>query len=192
MKQSVTRLRGLRVGCKGNKQPPSPLGSRTTAVARLSHRNRISVAFDSSRRSESWTSSSRKGRKREADEGEVHHLHPRPQDRDHERKAWFNQNPKFPKFIKAKPHILLSIGSPPPPQPCDNPIGDHYLLKSIKNKINCNKYNLVLHGYPDLLFEKKSWITMNTGSFLFKNCQRQIFKDILQEAVNLRDSGIGE
>ncbi|MBA0563496.1 hypothetical protein Golob_008471 [Gossypium lobatum] len=33
------------------------------------------------------------------------------------------------------------------------------------------KYNLVIHGYPDLLFEQKSWIALNTGSFLFRNCQ---------------------
>ncbi|MCI31399.1 xyloglucan xylosyltransferase, partial [Trifolium medium] len=34
-----------------------------------------------------------------------------------------------------------------------------------------NDYNLVLHGYPDLLFEQNSWIAVNTGSFLFRNCQ---------------------
>jgi len=34
-----------------------------------------------------------------------------------------------------------------------------------------DEYNLVLHGYPDLLFEQKSWIAVNTGSFLFRNCQ---------------------
>uniref|UniRef100_A0A803MNJ0 Uncharacterized protein n=1 Tax=Chenopodium quinoa TaxID=63459 RepID=A0A803MNJ0_CHEQI len=130
-----------------------------------------------------------------------------------------------------KSQFLLVSGSPP--NPCDNPIGDHYLLKSIKNKIDycrlhgieivynmahldkdlsgywsklplirrlmlshpeiewiwwmdsdalftdmvfeipVSKYenhNLVIHGYPDLL-EKKSWIALNTGSVLFRNCQ---------------------
>ncbi|PHT88301.1 Xyloglucan 6-xylosyltransferase 1 [Capsicum annuum] len=127
---------------------------------------------------------------------------------------------------------MLVTGSPP--NPCDNAIGDHYLLKVIKNKIDyCrihgieivynlaqleremagywaklplirklmlshpemewiwwmdsdalftdmafeipfSKYkdhNLVIHGYPDLLFDQKSWIALNTGSFLIRNCQ---------------------
>ncbi|MCD7456972.1 putative xyloglucan 6-xylosyltransferase 3 [Datura stramonium] len=120
-----------------------------------------------------------------------------------------------------------------PPSPCDNSIGDYYLLKSIKNKIDycrihnieiaynmahldnqlsgywsklplirklmishpeiqwiwwmdsdamftdmvfeipLSKYdgkNLIIHGYPDLLNEK-SWVALNTGSFLLRNCQ---------------------
>ncbi|CAA6670393.1 unnamed protein product [Spirodela intermedia] len=31
--------------------------------------------------------------------------------------------------------------------------------------------NLVIHGYPDLVFEQHSWISLNTGSFLLRNCQ---------------------
>lgn len=148
------------------------------------------------------------------------------------RKIWLNQNPQFPNYVNGKARILLVTGSPP--SPCDNPIGDHYLLKAIKNKIDyCrihgieivynmahldkelagywaklplirrlmlshpevewiwwmdsdalftdmvfeiplskyNDYNLVIHGYPDLLFDQKSWIALNTGSFLFRNCQ---------------------
>ncbi|KAI9114176.1 hypothetical protein K1719_014826 [Acacia pycnantha] len=151
---------------------------------------------------------------------------------DAERKAWLDQNPEYPNYIIGKARILLLTSSPP--KPCDNPIGDHYLLKSIKNKVDyCrlhgieivynmahldkelagywaklpmirrlmlshlkvewiwlmdsdaffidmvfdlplskyDKYNLVLHGYPDLLFEQKSWIAVNTGSFLYRNCQ---------------------
>lgn len=149
-----------------------------------------------------------------------------------ERKVWLHQNPEFPNFVNGKARILLVTGSPP--NPCDNPIGDHYLLKSIKNKIDyCrihgieivynmahldkelagywaklplirrlmlshpevewiwwmdsdafftdmvfeiplskyDNYNLVVHGYPDLMFNQKSWIALNTGSFLFRNCQ---------------------
>ncbi|CAK7322819.1 unnamed protein product [Dovyalis caffra] len=151
---------------------------------------------------------------------------------DQERKVWLTQNPEFPNFVNDKPRILLLTGSPP--SPCDNPIGDHYLLKAIKNKIDyCrihgieivynmahldkelagywaklpmirrlmlshpeiewiwwmdsdamftdmvfeiplskyDKHNLVIHGYPDLLFEQKEWIALNTGSFLLRNCQ---------------------
>ncbi|KAJ8772979.1 hypothetical protein K2173_028156 [Erythroxylum novogranatense] len=152
---------------------------------------------------------------------------------DRERNVWLRQNPEFPShFANGKPRILLLSGSPP--NPCDNPIGDHYLLKAVKNKIDyCrihgieivynmahldkelagywaklpmirrlmlshpevewiwwmdsdamftdmvfeiplskySKHNLVIHGYPDLLFDQKSWIALNTGSFLFRNCQ---------------------
>ncbi|KAF9667736.1 hypothetical protein SADUNF_Sadunf15G0054500 [Salix dunnii] len=159
-------------------------------------------------------------------------LGPKISNWNEERKVWLSQNPEFPNFVNGKPRILLLTGSPP--SPCDNPIGDHYLLKAIKNKIDyCrihgieivynmahldkelagywaklpmirrlmlshpeiewiwwmdsdamftdmvfeiplskyDKHDLVIHGYPDLLFEQKSWIALNTGSFLFRNCQ---------------------
>lgn len=159
-------------------------------------------------------------------------LGPKISDWDQQREVWLSQNPEFPNFVRGKARILLVTGSPP--NPCDNPIGDHYLLKSVKNKIDyCrihgieivynmahldkelagywaklpllrrlmlshpevewiwwmdsdafftdmvfeiplakyDKYNLVVHGYPDLMFEQKSWIALNTGSFLFRNCQ---------------------
>ncbi|PSS07939.1 Xyloglucan 6-xylosyltransferase [Actinidia chinensis var. chinensis] len=159
-------------------------------------------------------------------------LGPKISNWDQERKIWLDQNPQFPNSVNGKSRILLVTGSPP--NPCDNPIGDHYLLKSIKNKIDyCrlheieivynmahlerelagywaklplirrlmlshpevewiwwmdsdalftdmvfelplskyNDYNMIIHGYPDLLFNQKSWIAVNTGSFLFRNCQ---------------------
>ncbi|KAI3833794.1 hypothetical protein MKX03_016826 [Papaver bracteatum] len=149
-----------------------------------------------------------------------------------ERKIWLDSHPEFPNFVNGKPRILLVTGSPP--KPCDNSIGDHYLLKSIKNKIDYCRlhgieivynmahldkelagywaklplirklmlshpevewiwwmdsdalftdmvfelplskyadYNMVIHGYPDLMFNQHSWIALNTGSFLFRNCQ---------------------
>ncbi|XP_010678459.2 probable xyloglucan 6-xylosyltransferase 5 [Beta vulgaris subsp. vulgaris] len=151
---------------------------------------------------------------------------------DTQRQMWLQQNPDFPSTIHGKGRVLLVTGSPP--NPCDNPIGDHYLLKGVKNKIDycrlhgieimynmahldkemsgywsklplirklmlshpevewiwwldsdalftdmvfeipLQKYqdhNLVIHGYPDLLYEQKSWIALNTGSFLLRNCQ---------------------
>ncbi|XAR65226.1 Xyloglucan 6-xylosyltransferase [Bertholletia excelsa] len=151
---------------------------------------------------------------------------------DEGRRKWFKRNPNFPNTINGKPRILLATGSQP--KPCDNSIGDHYLLKSIKNKIDyCRihgiemvynlayldaelseywaklplirrlmlshpevewvwwmdsdamftdmtfeipmpKYsghNLVIQGYPDLLFDQKSWIAVNTGNFLLRNSQ---------------------
>ncbi|XP_043725271.1 probable xyloglucan 6-xylosyltransferase 5 [Telopea speciosissima] len=159
-------------------------------------------------------------------------LGPKISDWDEQRKIWLQSNPQFPNYVNDKARILLVTGSPP--NPCDNAIGDHYLLKSTKNKIDyCRihgieiiynmahldkelagywaklplirrlmlshpevewiwwmdsdalftdmvfelplskyqKYNMVIHGYPDLLFEQKSWVALNTGSFLFRNCQ---------------------
>ncbi|XP_031492022.1 probable xyloglucan 6-xylosyltransferase 5 [Nymphaea colorata] len=159
-------------------------------------------------------------------------LGPKITDWDEQRKLWLAQNPEFPSYIDGKPRILLVTGSQP--NPCDNAIGDHYLLKAIKNKIDYCRlhrieivynmahldkelagywaklplirrlmlshpeiewiwwmdsdalftdmvfeipmhkykdYNFVLHGYEDLLFNQKSWIALNTGSFLFRNCQ---------------------
>ncbi|XP_047147165.1 probable xyloglucan 6-xylosyltransferase 5 [Vigna umbellata] len=175
-------------------------------------------------------------------------LGPKINNWDQERQNWLTQNPEYPNFIRGKPRILLLTGSPP--KPCDNPIGDHYLLKSIKNKIDyCrlhgieivynlahldvelagywaklpmirrlmlshpevewiwwmdsdafftdmvfelpmskyDAYNLVLHGYPDLLFDQKSWIAVNTGSFLFRNCQWSL--DLLDEWAPMGPKG---
>ncbi|KAG2303235.1 hypothetical protein Bca4012_062008 [Brassica carinata] len=159
-------------------------------------------------------------------------LGPKITDWDSQRKVWLNQNPGFPSIVNGKARILLLTGSPP--GPCDKPIGDYYLLKSVKNKIDyCRlhgieivynmahldeelsgywtklpmirrlmlshpevewiwwmdsdalftdilfeiplsryeKHNLVIHGYPDLLFNQKSWVALNTGVFLLRNCQ---------------------
>ncbi|CAM8924104.1 unnamed protein product [Rhodiola kirilowii] len=159
-------------------------------------------------------------------------LGPKIRNWDEERRSWMEKNPDFPNRVNGRDRMLLVTGSPP--KPCDNPIGDHYLLKAIKNKIDyCrihgieivynlahldkelagywaklplirklmlshpevewiwwmdsdalftdmvfeipvdkySQHNLIIHGYPDLLFEQKSWIALNTGSFLFRNCQ---------------------
>lgn len=148
------------------------------------------------------------------------------------RQKWLQENPAFSSYVNGKQRILLATGSQP--NPCDHPIGDHYLLKSIKNKIDycrvhriemvynmahldeemsgywaklplirrvmvshpefewiwwidsdafftdmafeipLSKYqghNMVVHGDPNLLFEEKSWVALNTGSFLLRNCQ---------------------
>jgi xyloglucan 6-xylosyltransferase len=175
-------------------------------------------------------------------------LGPKISDWDSERKAWLHQNPEFPSYVNGKPRMLLVTGSPP--KPCDNPIGDHYLLKAIKNKIDYCRlhgieivynlahldkelagywaklplirrlmlshpevewiwwmdsdalftdmvfeipvskydgYNLVIHGYPDLMFEQKSWIALNTGSFLFRNCQWSL--DLLDDWAPMGPKG---
>ncbi|CBI36830.3 unnamed protein product, partial [Vitis vinifera] len=68
-------------------------------------------------------------------------LGPKISDWDEQRSTWLEQNPNFPNFIGPnKPRVLLVTGSSP--KPCENPVGDHYLLKSIKNKIDYCR----LHG----------------------------------------------
>ncbi|XP_027178708.1 glycosyltransferase 6-like [Coffea eugenioides] len=33
------------------------------------------------------------------------------------------------------------------------------------------QHNLVVPGWPDMVYEKKSWVSLNTGSFFTRNCQ---------------------
>ncbi|XP_057772239.1 xyloglucan 6-xylosyltransferase 2-like [Salvia miltiorrhiza] len=62
-------------------------------------------------------------------------LGPKISDWDEQRSEWLKNNPDYPNFIgDNKPRVLLVTGSSP--KPCENPVGDHYLLKSIKNKID--------------------------------------------------------
>ncbi|XP_071721904.1 LOW QUALITY PROTEIN: xyloglucan 6-xylosyltransferase 2-like [Rutidosis leptorrhynchoides] len=65
-------------------------------------------------------------------------LGPRISDWDEQRAKWLKENPNF--IAPNKPRVLLVTGSSP--KPCENPVGDHYLLKSIKNKIDYCR----LHG----------------------------------------------
>lgn len=153
-------------------------------------------------------------------------------DWDEQRAAWFDQNPSMRTPPDGKPRIMLVTGSQP--TACENPVGDHYLLKAVKNKIDycrlhgikimynmahmdaemsgfwaklpllrklmlshpevewlwwmdsdamftdmlfelpIGKYrdhNLVLHGWDDLVYKKRNWIGLNTGSFLIRNNQ---------------------
>lgn len=159
-------------------------------------------------------------------------LGPKISDWDQQRQTWLQENPEFATSVNGKPRILLVTGSPP--KPCDNPVGDHYLLKSIKNKIDYCRlhdieifynmahldaemagywsklpllrklmlaqpevewiwwmdsdamftdmtfelpldkykdYNFVLHGWEEEIYNKRTWVGLNTGSFLLRNCQ---------------------
>ncbi|KAK9146933.1 hypothetical protein Sjap_006836 [Stephania japonica] len=69
------------------------------------------------------------------DPNQPYSLGPKISDWDQQRQQWLNENPNFPNFVAAnKPRVLLVTGSSP--KPCENPVGDHYLVKSIKNKID--------------------------------------------------------
>ncbi|PWZ19263.1 putative xyloglucan 6-xylosyltransferase 1 [Zea mays] len=62
-------------------------------------------------------------------------LGPKIFDWDEQRAAWHRRHPETPPFLNdIKPRVLLVTGSSP--KPCENPVGDHYLLKSIKNKMD--------------------------------------------------------
>ncbi|KAL0368235.1 UNVERIFIED_CONTAM: Xyloglucan 6-xylosyltransferase 2 [Sesamum calycinum] len=75
------------------------------------------------------------------DPSQPYSLGPKISDWDEQRVEWLKRNPDFPNFIaENKPRVLLVTGSSP--KPCENPVGDHYLLKSIKNKIDYCR----LHG----------------------------------------------
>ncbi|XP_010938345.1 xyloglucan 6-xylosyltransferase 2 [Elaeis guineensis] len=160
-------------------------------------------------------------------------LGPKISDWDEQRAAWLRRHPESPNFWGSnKPRVLLVTGSSP--KPCENPVGDHYLLKSIKNKIDYCRvhgieifynlalldaemagfwaklplirslllahpeveflwwmdsdamftdmafelpweryapFNLVMHGWNEMVYDDKNWIGLNTGSFLLRNCQ---------------------
>jgi xyloglucan 6-xylosyltransferase len=162
----------------------------------------------------------------------LYSLGPKISDWDDQRRSFLLENPGLTRSVNGKPHILLVTGSPP--KPCDNPMGDHYLLKSIKNKIDYCRvhhieifynlahldremsgywsklpllrklmlshpelewvwwvdsdamftdmvfelplekyegYNFVLHGWEKEVYEKRTWVGLNTGSLLIRNCQ---------------------
>ncbi|OAY66655.1 putative glycosyltransferase 2, partial [Ananas comosus] len=78
-------------------------------------------------------------------------LGPRIEDWDAQRAAWLRRHPERRSFLAAgKPRVLLVTGSSP--RPCENPVGDHYLLKSIKNKIDyCCAHGLEIFDNTALL-----------------------------------------
>ncbi|GFZ21806.1 UDP-xylosyltransferase 2 [Actinidia rufa] len=81
------------------------------------------------------------GEDEKPDPNKPYTLGPKISDWDEQRAEWLEKNPNFPNFIGAnKPRVLLVTGSSP--KPCENQVGDHYLLKSIKNKIDYCR----LHG----------------------------------------------
>ncbi|RZC21777.1 Xyloglucan 6-xylosyltransferase 1 [Glycine soja] len=68
-------------------------------------------------------------------------LGPKISNWNEQRSRWLRENPNFSNFLRPnKPRVLLVTGSSP--KPCENPVGDYYLLKAIKNKIDYCR----LHG----------------------------------------------
>jgi xyloglucan 6-xylosyltransferase len=183
------------------------------------------------------------------DPSEPYRLGPLITDWDQQRQQWKAKNPNVSTTSNGKPRMLLVTGSQP--TPCENPVGDHYLLMSFKNKIDyCRlhsieifynmahldqemagfwaklplirklmlghpevewiwwmdsdamftdmlfevplhkyeNYNLVMHGFDELVYKEKSWTGLNTGSFLIRNCQWTL--DLLDAWAPMGPKGI--
>ncbi|XP_023548364.1 xyloglucan 6-xylosyltransferase 1-like [Cucurbita pepo subsp. pepo] len=176
-------------------------------------------------------------------------LGPPISDWDERRRKWLENSRGFRHFTRpGKPRVLLVTGSSP--EQCENPIGDHYLLKSIKNKIDYCRlhgieifynlavldaemtgfwgklplirtlllshpevefiwwmdsdamftdmsfeipweryrdFNFVMHGWKEMVYDQRSWVGLNTGSFLMRNCQWSI--DILDAWASMGPRG---
>eukprot|EP00249_Psilotum_nudum_P001667 c14295_g1_i1 orf=1045-2511(+) len=153
-------------------------------------------------------------------------------DWDRQRKLWLEKHPEFLDHVYKLPNLLLVTGSQP--HPCKHPIGDHYLLRTFKNKVDyCRlhgleifynvalldpsmdsfwsklplvraamlahpevewiwwldsdaiitdmefeiplikytSHHMVVHGWENLIYENRSWVGLNAGSFVVRNCQ---------------------
>ncbi|PSS21219.1 Glycosyltransferase 7 [Actinidia chinensis var. chinensis] len=77
---------------------------------------------------------------------------------DEKRRRWLNRNPRL--AAGARRRILLLTGSQP--SQCNNPIGDHLLLRLFKNKVDyCRR-----HGYD--VFYNNALLHPKMGSFWAK------------------------
>jgi xyloglucan 6-xylosyltransferase len=56
-------------------------------------------------------------------------------DWNEQRALWMSKNPQMAKTSNDKKDLILLV-SGSQPKPCDNPVGDHYLVKAMKNKID--------------------------------------------------------
>ncbi|MFS7943550.1 putative xyloglucan 6-xylosyltransferase [Helianthus anomalus] len=45
--------------------------------------------------------------------------------------------------VKKDPNVSVLLVTGSSPKPCENPVGDHYLLKSIKNKIDYYRIHII-------------------------------------------------
>ncbi|CAM6125633.1 unnamed protein product [Calypogeia fissa] len=168
----------------------------------------------------------------ERDPSEPFRLGPLVTDWDEQRAEWLEKQPHMRTTIKGKPRMFMITGSQT--EECLNPIGDYWLLKAYKNKMDyCRRHhiesyynmgvmdsamvdfwvklplirnimlthpevewvwwmdsdamftdmafeiplekyadhNMVIHGWPHEVFEKKNWVGLNAGIFLVRNCQ---------------------
>ncbi|GFZ03560.1 xyloglucan xylosyltransferase 5 [Actinidia rufa] len=118
-------------------------------------------------------------------------LGPKISNWDQERKIWLDQNPQFPNSVNdcvynmahlerelagywAKLPLIRRLMLSHPEVEWIWWMDSDALFTDMVFELPLSKYNdynMIIHGYPDLLFNQKSWIAVNTGSFLFRNCQ---------------------
>ncbi|KAK4764001.1 hypothetical protein SAY87_013439 [Trapa incisa] len=81
---------------------------------------------------------------------------------DHLRSKWLKNNPGRQSTVGSgkRPRVLLVTGSSP--EPCTSPVGDHLLLKSIKNKMDYGR----LHGME--VFYSMAVLAAEMGGFWAK------------------------
>ncbi|CAH9142177.1 unnamed protein product [Cuscuta epithymum] len=98
----------------------------------------------------------------EKDPTKPYSLGPKITNWDRQRGLWLRRNRDFPNFLHHnKPRVMLVTGSSP--KPCENPIGDHYLLKVIKNKIDyCRLHRIEIFYNMALLDPEMSgfWVKL--------------------------------
>ncbi|XP_047312577.1 glycosyltransferase 6-like [Impatiens glandulifera] len=167
-------------------------------------------------------------------------------DWDQKRQVWLNHHPSLAAGVGDR--IFVLTGSQP--WACKNPIGDHFLLRLFKNKVDyCRihgydlyysdafmqpkmttfwaklpvvratmvahpeaewiwwvdsdavitdidfkfplekykEHNLVVDGWPNLIYENRSWIGLNAGVFLIRNCQWSL--DFIRVWANMGPMG---
>lgn len=76
-----------------------------------------------------------------SDPAKPYSLGPKISDWDSQREQWLSENQRTTSRLQEKPRVLLVTGSQP--SSCENSEGDHFLLKSIKNKLDYAR----LHGF---------------------------------------------
>ncbi|KAL3692969.1 hypothetical protein R1sor_006620 [Riccia sorocarpa] len=82
---------------------------------------------------------------------EHYRIGPEIVDWDEQRAEYFRKNPHMKTTQSGRPRVLLISGSQS--EPCKGPSGDHYLLKSIKNKIDYCRIHDVDIYYNMVLFQ---------------------------------------
>ncbi|KAG5523278.1 hypothetical protein RHGRI_035187 [Rhododendron griersonianum] len=74
-------------------------------------------------------------------------------------------------YVRA--YVLYLIGSIVIPDKTEVKVSGIFLplLEDIKEIGKYKNHNLVVHGWKNMIYEEKSWVAINSGVFLIRNCQ---------------------
>ncbi|PWZ46090.1 putative glycosyltransferase 3 [Zea mays] len=112
---------------------------------------------------------------------------------DAQRRDWMAQHPEFPRLHpRGRPRLPLvrRLMLAHPEVEWIWWVDSDAIFTDMAFELPLSRYdgrNLVIHGYPDLLFEKRSWISLNAGIFLLRNCQWSL--DLLDAWVPMGPRG---